>query len=238
MPLTCLRQRAPYGSVSKRMATEFTALIPVNRLDRAKGRLSELLGADERARLALATLRTVLEAVRAAGGHAVVLTGDDAVAANLDEGAELLLEDSAVSGLNPQLEYALEAMGHDEVLVLHADLPLASAEALERIVRGAPPPPSATIVRSPDGGTNAMFLRPPGSFPLRYGRDSAALHRQAAFAAGVTFSRRTEPALALDLDTPEDVAALFKSEQGRDSRAGRLLAELGVRARLHQSAGR
>lgn len=203
-------------------------LIPVNELDRAKGRLSEVLDPATRASLALATVGTVAEAVRAAGHEPVLLTRDKQVRASFEGAASLLDEDANVRGLNAQLESAIARLaatgGLDELLILHADLPLATAAAVREIIGGAPAPPSVTIVESPDGGTNAMLLRPPGRFALAYGRGSFALHRAAAEKAGMRVEVISAPALALDLDTPADVELLLALPEGRNSAAGKVLA--------------
>lgn len=208
--------------------THLTVLIPVNRLDRAKGRLAELLDGTQRAALALATLETVVEAVSDAGMDAVVLTGDEAVAKALP-GVRVLDEDPGVSGLNTQLEYALGEIDRPEMLILHADLPLATGSALRALARAAMPAPSVTMVESPDGGTNAMLLRPPARFALAYGRDSAALHRAAAISAGMPVTTIRSPELELDLDTPGDLAALLEGPGGAQTKAGQLLARWGIR---------
>ncbi len=214
------------------MREPFVALIPVNRLDRAKGRLAEVLAADQRQQLTLATTRTVIEAVVRAGGHPVVLTADATVERQVRDTSEILHEEPGRHGLNGQIEYAREVLACDELLLLHADLPLATGEAIQALVEGAPPPPSATITRSGDGGTNALFLRPPGLFPLRYGPDSAELHRQAAHAARVVISFRAEPALKLDLDTPADIEALMEFDPRGETRAGHLLRTWGITGKL------
>ena len=215
------------------------ALIPVNRLDRAKGRLAELLTPTERRELALITFRTVLNAVRGAGWHTVVLTSDPAIAEAAGLTAHVLEEAPGVHGLNPQLEAAiarllpeLDAADDPRLLVLHADLPLVTVSAVAGLTDAAGPRPSATAVRSADGGTNAMLLRPPGLFPLAYGESSFAKHAAAAHAAGVAFNVFESEELALDLDTPADVAALLSSAAGRASAAGRHLLAAGVRSRL------
>lgn len=209
------------------MSESLQVLVPVNRLDRAKGRLAEVLTPLQREELAKATLATVLEAVTAAGYSLAVLTSDEAVAALLPPGARLIEESPDAAGLNPQLEYAQGILAAGPLLILHADLPLATAAAVEAFVSAAPPAPSCTIVRSPDGGTNAMLLDPPGRFSLAYGRGSAALHEAAARAAGVAFVAVPAPALELDLDTPDDLDALLKTKAGQESRAGQLLRSWG-----------
>lgn len=202
-------------------------LVPVNRLDRAKGRLAEVLSPAQRVELAKTTLATVIDAVLGAGYGLAVLTSDDDVTPLLPPGARLIPESSELSGLNPQLEYAAGELGAARLLILHADLPLATAAALQSFVNAALPAPSCTIVRSPDGGTNAMLLDPPGRFALVYGRDSAALHEAAANVVGVPFSAIPSPALELDLDTPADLDALLKTKAGPGSRAGQLLRSWG-----------
>ena len=185
-----------------------TVLIPVNRLDRAKGRLAALLEPEERAELVRRSLAAGLGAVEDAGMEAVVLTSDEAVEAEVPAGVRVLGEDPGLGGLSPQIERAAGLLGVEELLILHADLPLVTAEALRALVAQAPPAPSATLVRPGDGGTNAMLLRPPGRFPLAYGRGSGDLHEAAARqGAGVAVRRADAPALALDLDTPADVAS-------------------------------
>lgn len=206
------------------------ALIPVNELARAKGRLAPDLSPEDRAKLALATLATVLESASGAGLEPVVVTRDPAVAAAVSPVARVLDEDPAFTGLNPQLESAVARLGQErplaELLVLHADLPLASAAALRDLLAAAPPAPSVTMVRSPDGGTNAMFLRPPGGFALAYGPASFARHEAAATAAGYEVRALSSPELELDLDTPADLDDLMRTPRGPETRAGRLLTTL------------
>ena len=211
------------------MAT--TVLIPVNRLDRAKGRLATLLEPEERAELVRRSLAGVLAAVKGAGMKAVVLTSDEAVRAELAGGVGVLEEDPELRGLSAQLERATERLGVEEMLILHADLPLVTAGALQDLVAQAPDAPSATLVRPGDGGTNAMLLRPPGRFALAYGRGSGDLHEAAAREAGLAVRRADVPALALDLDTPSDVRELLSTAEGRASEAGRYLVEVGIEER-------
>lgn len=209
-----------------------TVLIPVNRLERAKGRLAEVLSAAEREALAVATLLTVYEAARGAGFEPVLLTADPRVSAVLGPGAKVMAEDEALRGLNAQLERAMELLGGDQLLILHADLPLATWEPIARFVAAAAPPPSVTLVRSGDGGTNAMLLRPPGRFALSYGTASHGKHVAAARTTGLAVATVDSPELELDLDTAEDLAALLRTLNGSDTRAGKVLDAAGLREKL------
>jgi 2-phospho-L-lactate guanylyltransferase len=204
-------------------------LVPVNRLSAAKGRLAAVLDQRQRAELAMATLQTVLDAVAGTAGEAIVLTADDDVLRAVSPPHRQQRESPALRGLNAQLQHAIASLALDEVLILHADLPLATPACLQHLAEVAPARGLA-IVESGDGGTNAMLLRPPGLFPLCYGVGSAAAHRDAAVAAGLPVALVEVPELALDLDTEADLATLLSTEHGRTSAAGRLLRSWGFEA--------
>lgn len=209
------------------MTPGLVTLIPANRLDRAKGRLAEVIPAKVREALALATLATVVEAA-AAVSRVVVLTADPRVAAAVDSQAEVMAEVPGVEGLNAQLEAAVRALlPLDELLILHGDLPLASADGLRALLAAAPHPPSATMVESGDGGTNALLLRPPGGFALAYGKSSYARHAAAAEAAGYAVGRHGSDALALDLDTPADLRRFLALPGSAATAAGQVLRAAG-----------
>jgi len=207
-------------------------LIPAKELDRAKGRLESLLTPAEREQLALATLSTVLRACAGAELPVAVLTRDPRVIAALPPGVEVLLEDPSRAGLNAQLERALALLGGDDLLILHADLPLASPEALAQLLAGGRPSESVVLVRSRDGGTTAMRMRPPGRFPLQYGRSSFAAHVAAASGAGLEVTQVELPALALDLDTVDDLHTLLGSVAGSATPSGELLRAFAIPERL------
>jgi 2-phospho-L-lactate guanylyltransferase len=196
-------------------------LIPVNRFDRAKGRLADFLGAAQREQLAIATFRTVIQAVRDAGLVSVALTPDPAAVKALAIAGRVVAETPDRHGLNGQLEGVITTLG-DEVLVLHADLPLATGQALKDFLQAAGDA-DAALVQSRDGGTNAMLLRPPGRFPLAYGPGSFAAHDAAARAAGLRVEHVESLALALDLDTPADIEQLLSMTRGRETVAGKLI---------------
>jgi 2-phospho-L-lactate guanylyltransferase len=199
-----------------------TVVVPVNRLDRAKGRLEGVLAADERRDLALATLETVVEAVARAGLRASILTADGLVSERFAARATILPESDGARGLNGQLENAIR--GLEEVLILHADLPLVSEDDIGGIAAAATPAPSVELSRSRDGGTNAMLLRPPGLFALAYGPGSWQKHHDAAVAAGCAVERFDSPGLELDLDTAADLELFLRREGWEQTHAGAALA--------------
>jgi 2-phospho-L-lactate/phosphoenolpyruvate guanylyltransferase len=211
-------------------------LIPVNALGRAKGRLSALLAPEERETLALITFETVLHAV---GPAAIVLTPDKQVAALAGGRARVMAEDPKRKGLNEQLERAVAALLAETpecpaLLILHADLPLATEGAIETLL-AMREPGTATLVSSRDGGTNAMLLCPPGRFGLAYGPDSFAKQVAAAKAAAIEVHPNENRELRLDLDTPEDIRELLRAPRGRQGAAGRYLLSIGIEDRLAAS---
>lgn len=209
-------------------------LIPVNRLDRAKGRLAPLLNEAEREELSLITARTV---AHAAGPGAIVLTADERAAELLSDVCRVLPEAPGLTGLNAQLEHAIHSLIADgtiadRLLILHADLPLVRSWTIADLAAEDPGPGSIVIVRSPDGGTNALLLHPPGRFPLAYGPGSCDRHIAAARAAGLRVVESPNRELQLDLDTPADIAALLATARGQQTAAGHYLLAIHADRRL------
>jgi 2-phospho-L-lactate guanylyltransferase len=60
-----------------------------------------------------------------------------------------------------------------------------------------------------------MLLRPPAALTPRLGVDSLARHLAQAARRGVTVTRVDLPTLALDIDTPRDLAELMAAHGGR-----------------------
>jgi 2-phospho-L-lactate guanylyltransferase len=205
------------------------ALVPVKRLGAAKSRLRGALGelADE---LTLAMLADLLEALVGAPelARVVVVTPDEAVAqvARASGAGARVAEDG---GLNEALAAATrELAGADEsVLVVLGDVAGAAPllEALAQLGgRGV------VLAPSRDGGTAALLRAPHGVIGTRFGAASAAAHRALAESAGAPFCQLALPALAIDLDRPEDLAALLADESAAAPRTRALLARLGYRA--------
>ena len=200
------------------------ALIPLKPPTEAKARLAGLLSPAERAELARVTFLTVADALLGADIPFVVLTPHAAAAADLTaDRCTVIEEQPTVQGLSAQLQSALDSPSFaaaDSVLILHADLPLATPEALRLLAAAARQHKGcATLVESADGGTNAMILPFPRPFALHYGPGSFALHAAAARAAGLDVYAHHSAELALDLDTAADVEALLASPLGRNSPA-------------------
>lgn len=215
------------------------ALIPVKELSKAKARLAPVLDEAGRRELITALYRDVLAAALncpALDGVGVVSRDADALALASEAGAEAMAERG---DLNDSLDSAARTLadrGIDRVLVLHADLPLASAEAIETIARSSS---DVALVASGDGGTNALVC-PAGAFRFQYGPGSAQQHREAAWDAGLEPELLELPDLALDIDTPGDLERLqsaIVSGHATGAHTAVALTSLGLIAeprRIHQ----
>ena len=211
------------------------AVVPVKRLDEAKGRLSVLLTPDERRRLALAMLEDVLGALQAVPRIdfvAVVSPDTGALARAAALGAEPITEPPHVRGVNQALSLAARVLadrGAGALLVVAADIPTALPTEIEAVL-DALPDRGIAICPTADRGTGALALRPPDVVPFRYGRHSSVLHKREAVARGLPARVLHAASLARDVDEPRDLAQLL----GRPAETAthRLLAGLGIAERL------
>jgi 2-phospho-L-lactate/phosphoenolpyruvate guanylyltransferase len=201
------------------------AAVPVQALAGAKSRLAPALAPDERAALTLRLLGGVLDALAAPDVAArLVVSPDPAVlaaarAAGQGDAAALLQTavrrdgPDGLDGLNAALVAArewAEGRGADALLVVLGDLPLLSRADVAAILALARHTPAA-VVLAPDRhehGTNALLLRPPGAIPFAFGPGSLARHLEAAAARDLPAHLYRSPGTALDVDTPDDLAAV------------------------------
>jgi 2-phospho-L-lactate guanylyltransferase len=186
-------------------------IVPVKRLAAAKSRLASALSARQRRTLAHALLDHTMETLRALKGidGILVVSKDRTVLAFARKfGAGSVLE-ARCDGLNRALARATaEAVrrGAQAVLILPADLPMLSAEDLRRAVKIDPRPPFLVIAPDRmDRGTNLLYMAPPGVVKFSFGRRSFHRHLQLARRAGVKPVICRRPALAHDVDRPEDL---------------------------------
>lgn len=212
----------------------------------SKRRLAGLLNEAERARLSVAMLDGVLDAVLASGQVARLLVmAPEHVSPpgrhdpRLEFVSETLLDrvseadNPAVDGLNravTQAQAAARTAGASSLLILPSDLPLIGAEDVDALVAAVE---AAPVVISPDRaaeGTNALLVSPPNAIPSNFGVGSFERHQRLSEEAGLRVSVVSRWGLALDLDTPADVLRLLAIDQ--ECRAARLLHDLEIRSRF------
>lgn len=182
----------------------------------AKQRLAPAL--DPLARRELAR-RNALLALRAAmaADHVVAVAGSEAAAEQARlAGAEVVLE-ARPEGQNTAAGRGISfarARGAAAVLLLSSDLPLVTREVVRRMLDAARRGPRPAILAAPAtgrGGTNALYLEPPDALSLHFGDDSLAKFEAEARSRGIHFALHRSPALALDLDEPDDLRRLSRA---------------------------
>ena len=212
------------------------AVVPVKERDRAKERLASLLPPAMRQSLVLAMLEDVLTALASAAGLAglVVVTVDPAAAGLARRYGARVVEDGARDGHTGAVTTVMRLLAAEQragMLTLPGDIPLVTADEINRVLAAHRPAPAFTIVPSRDeGGSNAILCSPPAAVPLRFGVDSFFPHLRAAEAQGILPTVLRLPGIALDIDSPEDLAAFARQPSLTRTRA--LLAENAMLPRL------
>lgn len=175
-------------------------LVPVKAFDDAKVRLATALSGEERRTLARVMAERV---VAAAGSLPVAVVCDDAEVAGWAAALDVIVITAPGRGLNRAVEFgvaSLAADGIEQVIVAHADLPMANDLAwLARF-------PGVTLV--PDrreDGTNVACIPAHAGFRFAYGAGSFARHRDEARRLGLALRTVRRPDLAWDVDMPEDL---------------------------------
>jgi 2-phospho-L-lactate guanylyltransferase len=191
------------------------AILPVKRFARAKQRLRAEVDGAARERLAAAMVADVLEVLAAypALDRVIVVTVERSVAdAATAAGAHVVPDpdeagQSAAAALGVLV--AREELAAQRVLLVPGDTPSLDPADLDALLaRGEP----VVIVPDRHGtGTNALLLRPPAAIAPAFGPGSRERHQAAAVAAGVDHAVVRLASLALDVDTPEDLAVLRAS---------------------------
>src|SRR5690242_1972901 len=190
------------------------AVVPVKELDRAKMRLAPLLPPELRRGLMLAMLEDVLTALAATTGLAgIAVVTVESAAAQLAAGyGARVIETGARDGHTGAVSAAarlLASEGASGMLTLPGDIPLVTHKEIASLIAAHRPAPAFAIVPSRDKrGSNAVICSPPDAVPLRFGEDSFYPHLRAAEAVGIRPTVLHLPGIALDVDTPEDLAAL------------------------------
>jgi 2-phospho-L-lactate guanylyltransferase len=209
------------------------ALVPVKRLAQAKSRLRPVLSDGQRREFVLAMLEDVLRLTLgqpAIGATAVVTADEDVLAFARRLGAQPIREPPSVRGLNAALAFAADVLarqGATGLLVLPADVPLATPADIEAILTAWKEAP-VVLCPSHSGGTGALALRPPQAIPFRFGPRSFAAHRRAAVERGLPVAVVSRPGLALDIDRPEDLAAVLAADGSRSREALQAIALTAV----------
>jgi len=176
-------------------------LVPVKSFADAKTRLGEVLSDGERRALVQAMAERVLAA--AAPLPVAVVCDDRAVAAWARQHGALVIWEPG-RGLNGAVEAGVERLGEmgvEHVTVAHGDLPMATG------IGGLEPFDGITLVPDRHGnGTNVIRLPVGCGFRFSYGPGSFERHQRECHRLSVPVQVLNAPALAHDVDWPDDLA--------------------------------
>lgn len=211
------------------------AILPVKRFASAKRRLEAALASGARRALAEAMFTDVLTALRR------VQAIDEILVVSADPGAQRIAEGYGARALDDPAESGQDQavvrgagvareLGAAQVLCLAGDCPLLDPLELETLL-GKPRTAEryAVIVADRHGtGTNGLLLSPPDALEPRYGPGSFARHLELAQTASVQTEVAEIASLALDVDTPDDLATLQERLAARRGGAAH------TRGMLHQ----
>jgi 2-phospho-L-lactate guanylyltransferase len=207
-------------------------LVPVKKLANAKQRLAAVLDQPSRTELAHAMLLDVLETLSNWTNcpEVGVVTNDPYAVELAQRFAFTVIPDNANISETDAIEMATqvcESRGVDSTLVIPGDIPLIQATELQTILDAAPEAGSVLVPAGDARGTNAVFRRPAGLFPLRFGNDSFKPHFAAAKATGKPCVVLSFPGIAMDVDNPSDLS-LLASASG-ETRSQRLIRQWDLR---------
>lgn len=205
------------------------AILPVKSFPAAKQRLRDGLDPERREALVQAMFTDVLDALAGADldGIMVVTASPPARRIAMDRGAEVLTDHE--TGHNAAAALGIQAAlerGAERALLVPGDCPALDAQELDALLGHPVSTPSVIVVPDRHGtGTNALLLTPPSALAPSFGPGSCQRHVALAAAAGIGAHIVRLPSLALDIDTPEDVASLADVAPERASLTRRALSQ-------------
>lgn len=196
------------------------AILPVKSFGRAKQRLGDAVGADQRRALARAMATDVLEALgRVEGLDGVIVISAEPLVEDLEPGVWggrrfargiERVHDPEEAGQSAAARRGVRAAverGAERVLLVPGDCPALEPDEVSELL--AEPRQGVVIVPDRHGaGTNALLIAPPEALEPAFGPGSFARHAALAHAAGARVRIGRLPSLELDIDTPGDLAAL------------------------------
>ncbi len=200
-------------------------ILPARSLDGGKSRLRPAISNEKRRDLNVVMLRHMLDIARTWPGieHTVVVSGSDEVLALARDAGALTLRQPPCVGLSEALSETLNAGLTDAVEVLRAreprsrdivvascDLPMADSADLRLICeKNSRVAGQRCFVIATDRhgeGTNALCIPAGAPVSFQFGVGSRRRHAQMAQANGWAVREVSVPGLALDIDTPADLA--------------------------------
>ena len=219
------------------------AVIPMKDSGQAKQRLAGVLSGTQRRELALAMFEDVLATLAAVPELAgiLVVTVDPSAGAIAARYGARVASDGARAGHTGAVATAARRLAAEGfgMLEVPGDIPLVEAGDIRQLIAAHGSVPDSTLGNTLGGsraftiapardqcGSNAVLCSPADAVPLRFGENSFFPHLAAARACGIEPKVLQLPHIALDIDTPDELA-LFLAAPSR-TRARALLEQWRV----------
>ncbi len=206
------------------------AIVPVKSLSEAKKRLANHLAPGERKAPVLAMLDDVLTAVSKSGmfSETYIISQDVSLEKTARKHRARFVRQKG-AGLNAAIRQALRHLARakiSSVSTILADLPLARPSDFKELVRISSLNPRIVLAPSLKGGTNVMLRSPPNLIKTFYGRWSYAKHLRAGQKRNVPVYSVSNPRLAFDVDTMQDLKTLVEVDSSRRTNAAKLARKI------------
>lgn len=201
------------------------AIIPFKK-ERAKSRLGDVLSEKEREEFAVRMLGDVLVALSESEIEEVEIIStcsEEQIKEDLKLGLKLNLELVSKPNLNLKLTVREDGRGLNEVLneeikdekepvlIIMADVPLATPESINEIVGHEE---DVVIAPGREGGTNALFLRKPYKFAVSYYGISCLKHIETAKRRDLSYAIHDSFFISTDIDEVDDLIELLIHGRG------------------------
>lgn len=206
------------------------AIVPCKPLARAKERLADVLSVEERRALTLAMLTDVVRAARVLDEVWVLCSDEEAADLATREGAKPHADATPDGGLNASIAAATADAadaGMTGALIISSDCPAVTTADIRTLSVGT------GVLLAPDRtgvGTNGLWRAPVDCMPTYYGERSRRAHESYARGRGISCAIVPLGRVALDVDTPRDLAAVFDM-LAPDSATRAFMESLGYPAR-------
>ena len=184
------------------------AIIPINSFKKTMTRLSDVLNANQRIKLTKLLTQQIIDHLLEIPTieKIVLLTNETEWARSFDENKIILKVNqdrlSLKDNINQTTDWLWE-QGAKQMLYLSIDLPLASKDDVMDLINqhrnGL-----TLVIANKDGGTNALILDMPRSFPFQFGENSLEKHLLEANKYGVETQVINIDGLSFDLDDIDD----------------------------------
>jgi len=211
------------------------AIVPIKTFDRAKQRLANVLSEDERRSLMLAMARDVLTCLARStklSGILIVSRAAEADALAQSFATERYAESpdaNLAQALQQAAQHLIDHFDAEGVVIVPADVPGIEAEELDRLIGDHE---QVTILPDAENiGTNGLMCSPPLCMPYIFDGKSFKPHVNAAFDCGITPRIVPGTHFSLDVDTPDDLIAVYDSQTA--SQTAIYLQKSGIMARLN-----